>query len=191
MVPSALHTHRLKLCRWAEADRYAFAAMHVDSEVMHDAGGPLTSAVCDQKFDAYASAFSEHGYGRWEVETLAGEFLGYTGIMPARPDHPLGRHVEIGWRLVRSAWGFGYATEAAAASLRDAFERLGVAEVLAYTAADNLRSQAVMERLGLRRDTSRDYVSDHPVRAGPRLVWVADLRWDGEGRFAPSALRPI
>ena len=86
---------------------------------------------------------------------------------------PLGFHVEIGWRLVRRAWGRGYATEAARAALADAFHRCGLTEVLAYTAHDNGRSEAVMNRLGLRRDPSRDFTAFYgDVGPWTGLVWT-------------------
>ena len=94
--------------------------------------------------------------------------------MTSGPDHPLGLHVQIGWRLMRHAWGFGYATEAAQAALSDAFVRIGLDAVVAYTAADNLRSQAVMTRLQMRRDPSRDFTTDYAAIKGWRgLVWEA------------------
>ena len=94
--------------------------------------------------------------------------------MPSLPGHPLGPHYEIGWRLVRRAWGHGYATEAARAALDDTFTRVGLAEVIAYTAPDNSRSQGVMDRLQLRRDASRDFTADTDTIKGWRgLVWVA------------------
>jgi RimJ/RimL family protein N-acetyltransferase len=68
--------------------------------------------------------------------------------------------VEIGWRLHPDHWGHGYATEAATASLRFGFEQGGLAEIVAFTTTRNTRSQAVMERVGMRRDAAGDF--DHP-----------------------------
>jgi RimJ/RimL family protein N-acetyltransferase len=169
-----IDTPRTRLRWWREGDRDAFAALHADPEVMADYGGPLDRAQSDAKLDRYAAAFARGGFGRWAVESTAGAFLGYAGIMPSRPEHPLGPHVEIGWRLVRSAWGQGYATEAATAALRDGFARCALAEVIAYTAPDNLRSQAVMARLRLRRDPSRDFSAPDGRRTWHGLVWVAN-----------------
>lgn len=140
---------------------------------MVDYGGPLDRAESDAKLDRYAAAFDQHRFTRWAVESREGDFLGYAGIMPSRPAHPLGPHADIGWRLVRSAWGYGYATEAAEAALHDAFTRCGLTEVLAYTARDNLRSQAVMARLCLRRDPSRDFSVPDGPRIWHGLIWVA------------------
>ena len=165
-----IKTSRLLLRRWRPGDRNSFAALHADPEVMLDLGGPLDRAASDRKFDRYVAAFEQHGYSRWVLENCAGHFLGYTGIMPSDLRHPLGLHSEIGWRLARSAWGNGYAAEAAAAALDDAFERHILDEVLAYTAPDNARSIAVMNRLGLQRDQSRDFVLSNGWRG---LVWVA------------------
>jgi RimJ/RimL family protein N-acetyltransferase len=169
-----ISTPRLRLRCWAQADRDVFAAMDADSEVMRDYGGPISRSESDAKFDRYMAIYQDHGFSRWTVETRAGDFLGYAGIMPSGPDHPLGSHVQIGWRLMRHAWGFGYPTEAARAALADAFVRVGLDAVIAYTAADNLRSQAVMTRLKMCRDPSRDVTSDYAAIKGWRgLVWEA------------------
>lgn len=169
-----LDTPRMRLHRWEPADRDAFAAMHADPEVMHDYGGPISRSASDAKFDRYAAAYRQHGFCRWAIESRAGDLLGYAGIMPSRPGHPLGPHVDIGWRLVRHAWGHGYATEAARAALHDALTRVGLTEVLAYTAPENFRSQAVMGRLQLQRDAVRDFTADYDGTKGWRgLVWVA------------------
>lgn len=183
MTPRAtrLTTDRLVLRRWRDDDRVPFAAMNADVEVMHDLGGTLDRYASDHKLDRYAAAFDNHGYGRWVIEgTVDGgdpSFLGYAGVMPNRGDHPLGRHDDVGWRLCRHAWGHGLASEAARAALQDVFTRVGLVEVMSYTAPDNVRSHAVMHRLGLRRDSSLDF-SAHYDRVGiwHGLVWIATPR---------------
>jgi RimJ/RimL family protein N-acetyltransferase len=146
--------------------------MNADPEVMQDLGGPLTVAESDAKLDRYKAAWQQRGIGRWAVETGDGNFIGYAGIS-AHSDHPLGAHYEAGWRLVRSAWGKGYASEATRAALDDAFGRLGLVEILAYTSADNFRSVAVMRRLGLTRDEARDFTLSGPRGVWRGQVWVA------------------
>lgn len=169
-----IETERLRLRVWEGTDRDHFAALNVDPVVMGDLGGPLSRDDSDAKLDRYLNAWGSNGYGRWLVETISGTFLGYCGVMPVREDHPIGIHDEIGWRLLRKAWGHGYATEAARAALIDIFERVKLTEVLAYTDAQNIRSQAVMRRLELRRDAARDFAIHHDRLGTWRgLVWTA------------------
>jgi RimJ/RimL family protein N-acetyltransferase len=144
--------------------------MHADPEVMWDhQDGPLTEAESVAKLDRYRATYDQLGFCRWALEDRQGVFLGYVGVVPSRPSHPLGRHLEVGWRLTRRAWGSGYATEGARAALADIFARNLAQEVLSYTAPDNIRSQAVMARLGLKRGPSRDFSSG----GWQGLVWVA------------------
>ena len=166
-------SERLTLRNWREQDRSSFATLNADPVVTPDLGGPLDRARSDAKFDRYVAAFEQYGFCRWVLEDRDGKFLGYAGVMPSRPDHPLGPHAEIGWRLIRPAWGKGYATEAAGASLRDIFIRTHLKEVLAYTSADNVRSQAVIKRLNMQRAPSLDY--SEPLGAGMwhGMVWIA------------------
>jgi RimJ/RimL family protein N-acetyltransferase len=157
-----------------KADRSLFAALHADPEVMRDLGGPIGRAASDTKLANYRAAFCRHGFSRWAIETRDGNFLGYAGVMPSPGDHPLGAHFQIGWRLVRDAWGKGYATEAAAAALHDAFARAGLQQIVAYTERENKRSQAVMNRLQMTRDPSRDFTATYDnVGVWHGLVWVA------------------
>jgi RimJ/RimL family protein N-acetyltransferase len=167
-----LETARLRLRPWRDTDRDGFAALHADAEVMEDYGGPLDGLASDAKFARYRSANAERAFTRWAVETVDGTFLGYVGLMPSRTGHPLGPHADIGWRLHRFAWGKGYATEAAVAALQDAFSRCGLAEVLAYTTAANVRSQAVIARLGLTRDPVRDFAERDGSTLWRCLVWA-------------------
>jgi RimJ/RimL family protein N-acetyltransferase len=172
-----IRTARTVLRPWSEADEPAFAAMHADADVMKDAGGPLTRAQSDRKMARYRAAFETHGFCRWAVDDPDGNFIGYAGVMPIPANFPVAPGFDIGWRLVRSAWGKGLASEAAAAALTDVFARASLAKVLSYTAADNARSLAVMRRLNLRRDQARDFIVESDGTRWSGLVWVADRRW--------------
>lgn len=169
-----IETPRLLLRAWTDSDATDFAALHADPAVMHDMGGPLDRAASDAKLARYLEAFARDGITRWAVIAKeTGAFLGYTGLI-RHAEHVIGPHHDIGWRLMRHAWGQGIATEAARAALDDAFGRRGLDEVLAYTAPDNLRSQAVMARLGIARDPSRDFtLDDERVGEWKGWVWVA------------------
>jgi RimJ/RimL family protein N-acetyltransferase len=153
-----IKTSRLVLSEWDDDHREAFAAMHADPEVMADLGGPIDQSESYQKLERYRAAQRKHGVSRWAIQKPDGSFVGYAGVMPQlSEDHPLGAHFEVGWRLVRAAWGYGYATESAKAALRHAVLDVGLREVVSYTSPDNRRSQAVMTRLNLIRDPLRDF----------------------------------
>lgn len=175
--PAQLITPRLRSRSWTDDDRDDFARLNADPGVSRDLGGPVSRADSDRKLDRYARSYAQHGYSRWLVETIGGhghhEFIGYAGVFRrSDPQHPLGPHDEIGWRLTRGAWGNGYATEASRAALADVFTSIGLLEVVSYTARDNHRSQAVMQRLDLLRDESRDFTTHYPVVGEwTGLVW--------------------
>jgi RimJ/RimL family protein N-acetyltransferase len=172
-----LTTGRLVLRGWREADRAPFAEMNADPEVMEHLPSTMTRAESDAFVDRIERHFAERGYGLWVVEA-AGELQGFTGLQVPRfhagwmdgREQPV---VEVGWRLRRSAWGKGWATEAARECLRFAFEELGREEVVSFTVVGNARSRAVMERLGMR--VLSHY--DHPIpgrEALPSVCYVVD-----------------
>jgi RimJ/RimL family protein N-acetyltransferase len=158
-------TERLIMRPWKSEDRIPLARMCADPDVMWDYGRTFTRAETDERFDRYDDACSRFGYGRWAVQHRDdGLFLGYCGIMPILAGHPMEPGVEIGWRFIRAAWGNGYASEAARASLEDGFLRCGMTEVWSFTAANNIRSEAVMRRIGLTRAAARDWIDSDGQR---------------------------
>lgn len=164
-----LETERLRLRRWRDDDRAPFAALNADPEVMEHFVTALTREESDGFVDRIEAQFDEHGYGLWAVEVKAnGTFIGFTGLaVQTFPAH-FTPAVEVGWRLARSAWGHGYASEAARASLAVGWDA-GLTEVVSITSTHNLRSQAVMQRIGMTRDPADDF--DHPgVPEGHRLL---------------------
>ena len=101
--------------------------------------------------------------------------------MPAAYDHPLAPHNQIGWRLVRSAWGKGYATEGAAASMDWAFETLGWTDVIHCIDPQNAPSQAVAKRLGSRNLGVGALPA--PYEAAPIDLWGQSRQdWRARGR---------
>lgn len=145
---------------WREADRAPFAALNADPEVVRHLPGALARAESDAMIDRIEAAFATHGFGLWAVEVEGGApFIGFVGLSVPSFHAPFTPCVEVGWRLAREAWGQGYATEAAAAALDHGFGA-GLDEILSFTVPENLRSRAVMVRLGMRRDPSDDF--DHP-----------------------------
>ncbi|MER6364403.1 GNAT family N-acetyltransferase [Kitasatospora sp. NPDC001527] len=163
-----LHTGRLLLRRWRDSDLEPWAAMNADPEVREHLGDLLTREQSDASVARFEAAFDRRGYGWSAVEVRAtGEFIGFVGLDEVDGGLPF-TGVEIGWRLARTAWGHGYATEAARAVLAHGFDALGLPEILAVTTASNLRSQAVMRRIGMTTDPADDFddptVPDGPLR---------------------------
>ena len=154
-----LRTERLLLRGWRPSDLEPFAALTADPEVMRYFPAPLTRRESDALAERASASLAERSWGLWAVER-DGVFLGFTGLAVPRFAAHFTPAVEIGWRFARSAWGFGYATEAATAVLRFAFGELRLDEVVSFTAVQNRRSRAVMERIGMVRDEAGDF--DHP-----------------------------
>ena len=143
-----LRTPRLLLRRWTDADREPFAALNADPRVMEHFPAPMTREQSDRQVDRIEAGFAEHGFGLWAVE-VQGRFAGFTGLSVPDFEAPFLPAVEVGWRLATEFWGQGYATEAARASIADGFGRVGLHEVVSFTATSNLPSQRVMQRLGM------------------------------------------
>ncbi len=168
-APPSLQSDRLVLRRWRRADREPFARINADPVVMEHFPSTLNRTESDAFADRIEAGFDERGYGLWAVE-LPGEasFIGFVGL--ALHDFPahFTPAVEIGWRLARDHWGRGLATEAARTAIADGFERVGLSEIVSFTAMVNTRSVAVMQRLGMTHDPADDF--DHPrLPVGHRL----------------------
>lgn len=164
----AIDTERLLLRRWRRRDRKPFAALNADPEVMEHFPSRLTRDQSDAMVDRLEELFKSQGFGLWALEVKqTGEFIGFTGLNQVPFHAHFTPAVEIGWRLARSAWGHGYATEAARAALAFGFDVVGLEEVVSFTATTNVRSQAVMRRIGMSRDPADDF--DHPRVDDDRL----------------------
>jgi len=179
IAPNHLTTHRLLLRPWRETDLPAFARLNADPAVMEFFPRCLPRDESDALATRIQNAIAQRGWGFWAVEVKAPDaavessqragsvgadshapFIGFVGLsVPGLTAH-FTPCVEIGWRLAKEYWGNGYASEAAAACLRFGFEKLTLKQIVAFTAAANKRSMAVMERIGMTRNPADDF--DHP-----------------------------
>lgn len=183
-------TPRLRLRQWRESDRGPFAALNADPAVMEFFPSPLSRAASDASIDAWQAQFAAQGFSNWAVELKAsGQFIGFVGLSVPRRVLPFSPCVEIGWRLARAHWGRGYACEGARGALRIGFERLALAAIVSFTALGNLRSRAVMERIGM-SNAGQDF--EHPgVPEGHALrlhclYRITRAQWDDAVRRSPQ-----
>lgn len=165
-----VETERLVLRPFREADRAPFAEINADPRVNAWFGGPVDRAASDASLDKANAHIARHGYGFWAAEHKKDRrLIGMIGLNRIEADPPLGPMVEAGWHLSAEYWGQGLAVEGARAAVDWGRARLDVAEILATTALANLRSQAVMRRIGMVAQPARAFVDpqfpdDHPLR---------------------------
>lgn len=153
-------TDRLHLRQWCAQDREPFAALNADPNVMEFYLAPLERAGSDVMADRCQALIVERGWGFWALEIKkTHEFIGFVGLHIPVPELPFSPCVEVGWRLAQQHWHKGYATEAARGALRVGFEILGLDEIVSFTSVRNLRSRAVMARLGMQEATE---TFEHP-----------------------------
>ena len=168
MNSAVTETDRLILRTWDEGDSDRFYAAMNTPAVMRHLGGVQDRATWDAALGRIQSFQRDFGHTFWIVERkLDGEMLGFCGLKRVNsPGTDLTGQFEIGWRLRESAWGKGYAKEAAIASMDLAFGRFGAPHVVALTVAQNVESQGLMKRLGMIRREDLDYVDP---RFGPEM----------------------
>jgi len=148
-----LETRRLVLRRFTVADADDLVSLDADPDVMRFVtGGVPTSRdeIENEVLPAFVGYYQRYeGFGFWAaVEKVTGEFLGWFHFRP-RPGAGPGE-VELGYRLRRSAWGKGYATEGSRALIAKGFTEFGVQRVVAEAMAVNVASRRVMEKAGLK-----------------------------------------
>jgi RimJ/RimL family protein N-acetyltransferase len=152
-----ISTERLIMRGWRESDLAPWAAMNADPEVRKYLGPLLTAEQAAAWVLNLQDDLDRYGFGFWALQVRAsGEFIGFAGLRTMDDEMPLAG-IELGWQLARPTWGHGYATEAALAALRYGFGSMGLPEIVAVTMAVNLRSRAVMERIGMISDPAEDF----------------------------------
>lgn len=180
MAEVVAQTQRLRLRTWDHEDEGRFFELMNTPGVMRWLGGLQTPQEWNAAYERLKGYEREYGFTFWLVERRSdSEILGFCGLK--RTNAPgadaIAGEIEIGWRLRESAWGKGYAKEAALASLDLAFTRFGAHRVVAVTAAGNAASQGLMKRLGMSRREELDFIDrrfapDSDIN--PQVVFTID-----------------
>ena len=172
-----IETARLRLRRFTIADLDDLAAIRADRDVMRyiGTGEAHTREQVEAALKLNAAMWEELGFSRWAVMHRQDETLiGWCGLAPLDKT----TEVEIGYGMAKSYWGRGLTTEAARATLRHAFEGLGLRRITAVAYPDNTASQRVMEKIGMKYEKiGRYYDAD--------LVYYAINREDYEPDDSP------
>ncbi len=166
-----LETGRLILHNCEESDRELFFEINSDPRVLEFFPFQRSRNDADTIFNLIRGTSPEDGMDFFVLELKeTGDPVGFAGLskpklQPILPPDA----VEIGWRLSARHWGKGFATEAAAAILRHAFQTLGLQEIVSLSVKGNDRSEAVMRRIGMQRDADDDFDHPHVPDSHPQL----------------------
>lgn len=164
-----LTTDRLALRRFTESDFDWLAELYGDADVTRYLGGVKSRAEARAFFDArILHYYDEHpGLGMWPtVDRATGVPVGFHVLNHIRGESI----IQVGFSLVKSAWGLGYATEMAAAVLRYGFDNLKLPSIAAMANRENHASQRVLLKIGLERRGERAFAHPDYASAGP-MAW--------------------
>ena len=165
-----IQTPRLLLREWTTDDIDTYVQTCNTPEVMEHLGGVRSAAeVMDEVKDLISQQRDDH-FTLWVLEEKgSGDFLGFCGLdrldyldepgVSYDPDCTVKGELELGFRLREDRWGRGLATEASAAALLIAFEKLRVRRVVSRAKRENLKSRGVLEKLGFFHEFALDYWS--------------------------------
>jgi ribosomal-protein-alanine N-acetyltransferase len=141
---------RLGFRQWNDSDFDVFYKMCSDSKVMEYFPSTLSKLEVKRSIERFKDNISSTGIGFFAVDILASnEFIGFIGAKHQTMEVDFTPCVEIGWRLKRTSWGFGYATEGAAACLKYLFDNNITEEVYSFAPVQNKKSERVMINIGM------------------------------------------
>ena len=153
-----LSTPRLVLRHFGRGDVDDLYAMDSDDRVMRYLGSGLegrTRAECEQTIERLVErASARPGFGLLHASLRdGGGFVGGCGLFPV----PDGNDIEIAYRLPHARWGQGFATEMARAVLAHGLDDLGLARIVGLTWPENVPSQRVLQKIGMRREADAEH----------------------------------
>lgn len=143
-------SERLGFRNWTRKDLPDFAALNADPEVMEHLPKPLTEKESEDFLSRLQKHYEQWGFNYFATEILrTGEQIGFIGLAYQDYQAAFTPAVDIGWRLKRSAWGKGYATEGAKRCVDYAFNELDMDRIISTCTKSNSRSELVMCKIGM------------------------------------------
>lgn len=156
-----IETKRLILRTFTEGDGLLIYELNKDPDVTRYTGDPVRDIDHAREVlqKSILPQYSLYNHGRWAVHIkLDFKFIGWCGLK-ARPER---NEIDLGYRFMKSAWGKGYATEAAFACLQYGFEKLNLPRIVGRAMPQNTGSLKVLEKCGMRY-IGEEIVDDHPA----------------------------
>jgi ribosomal-protein-alanine N-acetyltransferase len=145
-------SNRLGFRNWKITDHEPFADLNNDLEVMQYLPKRLSAQESSAMINRMENIHNDLGFTFFAVDLLeTNEFIGFIGIIRSTFEAFFTPCYEIGWRLKRSVWNKGLATEGAAACLKYGFEVLQMDNIHAITAVTNEKSEYIMQKIGMEK----------------------------------------
>ena len=145
-------TERLGFRKWSLDDLEEFALLNADKEVMQHFPKTLTKEETRASIIRFQKHYNNFGYNYYATEIKeTGEFIGFIGLAYQDYESDFTPNVDIGWRLKKSAWNNGFATEGAIKCLDIAFNQLKIDKIISTCLLKNLGSEKVMQKIGMKK----------------------------------------
>ncbi len=145
-------SERLGFRNWIASDKEPYAIMNADKEVMEFFPNIKTKEESFDQIIRFQKHYKDNGFTFFAVDILeTKEFIGFIGIINTSFEAYFTPCVEIGWRLQKKYWGFGYATEGAKRCIKYGFNELNFKEIVSITPLKNTKSEKVMQKIGMQK----------------------------------------
>ena len=157
-----IETDRLLLRTFTPEDAQLIYDLNLDPDVTKYTGDPIRNITHAQQVleQVILPQYALYNYGRWAVFVKEGqEFIGWCGLK----NRPERGEIDLGYRFLQSAWGRGYATEAAFACIKYGFEKLHLQRIVGRAMPANSGSLRVLEKCGMTY-IGDEIVDDHPAK---------------------------
>lgn len=145
-------SERLGFRNWTKNDLTAFGKMNADLDVMTHFPKPLSKNETSEFMIRLQKHYKKYGYTYFATEILkTGELIGFIGLAFQDYETKFTPATDIGWRLKKSSWGNGYATEGAKRCLDFGFNEIKLKRIIATCTLDNSNSENVMKKIGMEK----------------------------------------